>query len=30
MKIMVVIELFLQEKYDEFVNFLAHRHGELM
>ena len=30
MKIMVVIEHFLNEKYNEFVNFLAHRLGELM
>lgn len=27
---MVVIENFLNEKYNEFVNFLAHRLGELM
>jgi len=27
---MVVTELFLNEKYNEFVNFLAHRLGELM
>lgn len=27
---MVVIALFLNEKYNEFVNFLAHRLGELM
>lgn len=27
---MVVIEHFLNEKYNEFVNFLAHRLGELM
>ena len=30
MKIMVVTELFHNEKYNEFVNFLAHRRGELM